>query len=332
MVNGTEKQNDDGVLPQGLGLDPEFKLRVIPGNVKAAMKVSMEDAQSGDLWALLPQKIRLIDGFNVRVKTARFKEGIEALAQKIMREGYRRDCPIEGYVGRENGEDVFFCTNGHRRTLATLRAIELGAEILRIPGVTRLKGYNEVDLTLGLYESNTGGEPLTAYEVAVLCKRLVGYGWSSARIAERFNFKTGAAYVDGLLLLLSAPVEVQTMVQEDQVAVTTVIQVMRDNPETALEVLQAGFKSANAGHKEGEKTQRVTGKHLPAFQFKRSVKKAAPQMFEALKKLEADPGFQQLRPDMQEMLLQILVPLKEQDAALATVDDGQQALALDSVA
>lgn len=105
----------------------DFRLELFPGAVKQAMASS--HAKSRDLWQVPVANIRIIDGFNVRIRDAKYDEKIDELAKSILAEGFYQDKPLAGYVAKENGENVIFVTDGHRRYEATLKAITAGAQI-----------------------------------------------------------------------------------------------------------------------------------------------------------------------------------------------------------
>lgn len=66
---------------------------VIPLDVDLAFqagvkKKAFEGTKSADLYRPLIEKIRVIDGFNPRIKTRKYRLGIEKLARDMARDGF----------------------------------------------------------------------------------------------------------------------------------------------------------------------------------------------------------------------------------------------------
>lgn len=74
-------------------LEAEFRTALTPGVLKAAMKEA--GASSGDLWKVPVPQLRVIDGFNVRVKNAKYKAQVRRLADSIKSEGFYLGIPDE---------------------------------------------------------------------------------------------------------------------------------------------------------------------------------------------------------------------------------------------
>jgi ParB-like chromosome segregation protein Spo0J len=171
-----------------------------PGSIKKAAQAS--GFRSADLWKCPVDKLRVVDGFNVRDKDAAYRERVEYICNSIIENGYMDDKPIAGFVSEEGGEHTVIVTDGHTRYDAVLLAISKGHPITELPVVTKPRGTSMEDLTVALVTSNTG-EKLRPYEVAKVCKRLIGYGMSETDIAKRLGLTR--AYVIDLLALLASP-------------------------------------------------------------------------------------------------------------------------------
>lgn len=279
----------------------DFTRELTPGNTKAAMKAV--GAASSDLWKVAPDKLRVLEGFNPRIKNEAYTARVRWIADSIKENGYYPDHPITGFVAQEDGEEVIYVTGGHRRHEAVFLAISEGATIETVPVVIKPRGTSMEDLTVDLKVGNDG-EPLSTYEQALLCKRLAGFGLESARIAQRMGY-SGAQYVDGLLSLASAPLAVRKMVIEAVISATTAIDAIKKHGDKATDVLLAAMVKSAGG--------RVTAKHLPDADFKKAVKKHAEPMYTALTKVQADPGFAKLSKEVRELLAELLRGLKKPD-------------------
>jgi len=112
-------------------VEDKFTTELHPGSIKSAMRTV--GAGSRDLWQVKPENLRVIEGFNVRVRTPTYIERVRSLADSMKSEGYYQDQPMAGYVAKENEEMVIYITGGHRRREAVLLAIAEGAEIVTVP-------------------------------------------------------------------------------------------------------------------------------------------------------------------------------------------------------
>lgn len=236
----------------------DFNVELERGNLKGAM------AEAGAtnphaLWNVPYSQLRVIDGFNARVRTPEYEAHLEALTQSIIENGYYQDKPLAGYVAKdENGDNVIFLTEGHTRYEAVGRAIERGTPIETLPVVVKPRGTSMVDLTVALATSNEG-RPFTPYEKAVVVKRLVGYGLDVPTIGRRLAMTT--KYVNDLLTLVEAPKDVQELVAAGKVSPTLAIQELGKHGAKAAERLKAAVAKA-----EGSGKGKATAKHLEGRQ------------------------------------------------------------------
>lgn len=268
----------------------DFTRELTPGNTKAAMKAV--GAVSADLWQVEPTRLRILDGFNARIKNEAYTGRVRWIADSIKANGYYKDKPLTGFVALEDGAEVIYVTGGHRRHEAVLLALSEGVEVPAVPVVIKPRGTSMEDLTVDLVVGNEG-EPLSTYEQAVVCKRLAAFGWESKEIARRLGYST-AQYVDGLLSLASAPLAVRRMVMESVISATTAIEAIKKHGDKAGDVLLAAMVKSGTG--------RVTAKHMPDADFKKAVKKQAEPMYTALTKVQADPGFAKLSQETQDAI------------------------------
>jgi hypothetical protein len=264
------------------------------GNVKAAMRDV--GAVSADLWQVAPDKLRVLDGFNVRVINDAYKARVRWIADSIKANGYYKNMPLAGYVAREGDADVIYITGGHRRHAAVLLAISEGVEIPTVPVVVSPRGTSIEDLTVELATGNDG-EPLSAYEQAIVCKRLASFGWESKAIAQRLCYAS-AQYVDGLLSLAAAPLPVRKMVEENVVSATTAIAAIAKYGDQAHQQLLNALVKAAGG--------RVSPKHMPGHERKVALRKVAEPMHNALQRIHNDPGFVMLSGELQAAIGELL--------------------------
>lgn len=239
-----------------------FDAELTQGNVKNAMKAA--EAKGRDLYMVPIASLKILTGFNIRVtETAKYKAGIQELADSMKSEGFYPDKPLAGYI---DGNDICV-TDGHRRLAGAILANEQGAAIDALPVVVKPAGTTREDLTVALVQSNTGA-PLTPYETGIAVKRLLGYGMEKAVVATRLA--RSERYIDDLMLLQGAPKAIRDAVIADKITSTEAIALLKDDPKGAVEALKAGIEKAE---KTGKK--RVTAKNLPKKKKKGNKKKAA---------------------------------------------------------
>lgn len=285
-----------------------FDRPLVAGNVKKAMNSAM--AKSRDLWQVPLDMIRIMPEFNVRIRDEAYLAHLQTITASIKASGFWQHKPLDGYVANEGGQNVILLTGGHTRYEATLLANQDGAEIFTLPVVVSPPGTSREDLIVALVKGNEG-KPLTPFEVAIVAKRLVNYGWSVSTIADRLQLST--TYVEGLLMLLGAPQEVREMVQSGQLAATTAIQSLRKHGSEVVAKLQEGLSRAQASG-----ATRVTAKHMPGHQHQKFIRKAAPQMFTALTAVRADPAWSSLSADTRQHLESLLSTIPPAAAEEAT--------------
>lgn len=232
---------------------------LVPGSVKAAMKEA--GASSSDLWMVPYKDIRVIEGFNVRVRNAEYEAHLHNIRDSIIANGFYRDKPLEGYVAKEDGSNVIYITGGHTRYEAAGLAIDMGAAIEALPIIVKPAGTSQEDLTVALVTGNSG-RPLTPIETAIVIKRLLGFGLDEKKVAARLGY--GKKYVEDLLSLLSAPAAVRKLVEQGKVSATLAIAEIKKDPKEAAKKLTEAMK----GIAETGKTK-ITKKTLDAVSNQR---------------------------------------------------------------
>lgn len=244
-------------------------IELVRGNVKATMKEL--GASSADQWNVPPHQIKFVEGFNPRVHNAEYEAHIEEIKRSIIENGYYQDKPIAGFVANDpEAGQVVFCTDGHSRVVAALRAIKEGAPLETIPVVVKPRGTTMEDLNIALITSNEG-KPFTPYEKGLVIKRLIDIGMTEPVIAKRLGL-TGQ-YVGDLLALVGAPKAIRDMVGAGQVSATAAITELKKHGPKAVDRLQEGLKVAAS-----QGRTKMTRKHMrkgtatrPALRIKGSV-------------------------------------------------------------
>jgi ParB family transcriptional regulator, chromosome partitioning protein len=227
-----------------------FVLELTAGAVKEAM----QGTTSSDLWKINIDDIVVIDEFNVRDKDDSYDLQVREIADSIKVNGYYQSKPLALFVAKIDGKSVNVLYDGHRRLAGAKLARSEGAQIITLPAVTAPKGTSMEDLTIALV-TNNNGQALKPHELAIVCKRLIGFGMEIKDIAKRLNFTK--TYVESLLQLMAAPKVIRDMVKDDKVSASLAIETIKQHGAGAAAVLQQGQATAVAAGKT-----RVTKKTL----------------------------------------------------------------------
>lgn len=202
---------------------------------KGAIKTTI-GAKAGELWMVPIDMIRVVEGFNIRIQDEANEDAIEKVKDSILANGFYKNQPLKGYIGKEDGEDVLICSGGFTRLEAARRAQREGCPIKELPVVLAPPGTSMADLTVGLIVDNDG-RPNTPYERGIAAKRLINWGWDEKEIALRLGLSHG--YVKELLYLHSLPPGLQNLVIAGHVKAGHVINAARTlGPEAALTQLE----------------------------------------------------------------------------------------------
>lgn len=280
--------------------DENYHMSMVQGNMKAGMKEV--DAQSRDLWMVRVDAIRVLPGFNVRVRNEKYEAVVANTAKSMEHVGFKPHFPLAGLVLRENGKNVIYMYGGHRRWEA-LQRVNAGCpkdklKIPKVPMVIAPAGTSIEDITVDLHTGNTDGS-LSLYEQGRVCKRLAGYLWEHERIGDEMNLEV--PMVRDLLLLMSSPPEVRALVESDRMSATMAIGMLKQHGDRILQVLRRTEERAGNG--------RITNRFVPGVQYQKALKTQAPVMLTTLKAVQADPGFASLSEDNRAKLAELLAGL-----------------------
>lgn len=277
-------------------IEADFNTTLVPASIKGAMKAA--GAGSRDLWQIEPSKLRVIEGLNPRVMNDQYKAHIRSLADSIKSEGFYQDQPLAGYAANIDGEAVVFIYSGHSRLLAVALANQEGAEIHRVPVTVSQEGLSMEDITISLIRGN-GGKNLTYFESAVVCKRLIKYGFSVEEISERTGIT--APLVRNRLTLMAAPLKLRNLVANEVLSATLALEMIATHGDKVLDHVEAAqTRTVDAGK------VRVTKAKTQSSERLKFVKKSAPKLYEAAESIQRDPGYASLSQETRTLLERLL--------------------------
>lgn len=264
-----------------------FEDKMVPGAVKVAMKDS--NAKSSDLWRVPMGEIKVREGYNPRIHTPSFEQGLHELAASIAENGFYDSKPIAVTVASEGGKNVMYVEDGHRRFAAAQMAKAAGAPIDALPVVVLPRSTSEVDRLVHMVHSNNDGEKFKPLELGIIVSRMQRFGLDEGQIAVKLAMTP--TYVRMLSTLMSAPKEIRDMVKDGEIAATLAIETVAEYKEEAAGLLQEAKADAKATGK------RVTGKTVKAAAAKRKkpTKKALAEKSLKLQKKHATEAFELLQ-------------------------------------
>ena len=229
-----------------------FNKEIVAGNIKAAM--GSADAKKRDMYFVPVEALTIMEDFNVRPKNDAYYAAVREIAESIKTNGFYHHKPFAVIVMKEGDKDVLAIYDGHTRYDGLQLAIAEGTAVERVPVIAAPSGTTIEDITVGLVTNNSGRQ-LEPMAIAIVCKRLAGYGLDNTEISKRLGFTP--AYVGGLLNLIGAPKKIRDMVNDGVVSATLAVATLREQGEGAVEALEVGLEIAKEAGK-----QKVTAKHV----------------------------------------------------------------------
>lgn len=208
--------------------------------------------------------LNVLPDFNVRVVNDEYKAAVRAIADSIKANGYYEYKPLA--VFKIDGKDGLFIHDGHTRYDALKLLRDEGTEIADVPVALAPAGTTVEDLIVSLVQSNEGRQ-LAPLELAIVAKRLLGFGMDKDKVAERLGKTT--RYLDNLLVLAGAPKAVRDAVGQNKIAAAEAVKIVRKDPKTAADTVKAKVKEAEAKGKA--KATPKTAAATPATPMKRVV-------------------------------------------------------------
>lgn len=279
----------------------DFNIQLFPGAIKSGM--AGVGAIKRDVYQVEPHILKVLPNFNVRVRNEEYFAHIRNLADSMKAEGFFQHKPLAGIVVREGDEESVYVYEGHSRLEAALLAIKEGAGLERVPVIVQ-SGVSLEDMTVALVRANSG-KPLSPYEVGVVCKRMVNFGYDEPEIATKLGYTP--QYVRDLLMLMATPDEYRKLVRDGVVSAGLAIDMLAQHGARALEKLLEAQRRAQEGGKS-----RVTNKHVaPNHAFNKKVKKHSADLYGVMSKVRQDSAYVSLSEEVREQLEQIFTLLAE---------------------
>lgn len=229
-----------------------FLMELEPVDIYQALEFNKAKEKRGQ-WFVPAKAIYVLPGYNMRILGDRYKTRVAYLRDNMIENGYDPTSPITVFAALIDGVPRIIVQDGHHRLQAVLDA-DVALAKKKLPGIHEIPvifkdgDANLADLNFALLTKNAG-EPPAPYEAAIVIKRLVNQGVSKPVIAKKLTVTR--RYVDDLLLLSEAPIEIRDAVINDLISPTTAITELRDfSPEDAVKRLNKALAKMQADGKK----------------------------------------------------------------------------------
>lgn len=197
-----------------------------------------------DIYQIDPRNIVVQDGFN-----SRFDFGdIDELAEQIREQGVLNPVTVIPFKD-EDGNEKYRLVDGERRYRASMKLIEGGFELPRIPALFQPKSTTQEEMLIQQLMRNEGKQ-FNEYELGIAYNKFRKLGYTNAEIAQKLGIKRWK--VDCFLAHLERDEKVQQLMKEGRITGVDVRRIYQaaKNEQTAVKDIQ---KLVNKAESRGEK-------------------------------------------------------------------------------
>lgn len=277
---------------------------------KEATTVELAEApKRRDMFAVRPENLIAVQGFNLREEEEGDYGDIEAFALELKNDGQKT--PLRVYRSSEDS-NKFNIVDGHRRLKAIIRANELGANIEFVDVFLEPRKYSEAERIMDMIRCNSG-LPLTNLAKARGFLRLQNVCKMPVKeIVKISNMSQASVYK--FMDLATAPEEVKALITEDKISSGTVMAIMKDHkkPEEQIALVKEAIEGAKEeGVKTGKAPKKATAKHIKSTV---TVKTPMKILEEVGEKLQED-----IQSDLEELFVKVLEAAKAKKSVSAIV-------------
>lgn len=198
-----------------------------------------------DIYQIDPRNIVVQEGFNSRVDFG----DIDELASQIHEQGVLNPITVIPFT-TEDGTEKYRLVDGERRYRATMKLIESGFEIPRIPALFQPKSTSKEDMLIQQLMRNEG-KPFSEYEYGIAFQKFQKFGYSNADIAKKLGVKQWK--VDCFLAHLNRDEKVQELMKDGRITgvdVRHIYQAAKNEQTAVKEILKLVKKAENKGEKK----------------------------------------------------------------------------------
>jgi len=214
--------------------------------VAAEKKIHGDDVSKVTSFAVAPHLLEIEEGFNARP----LNPDHVAEMSLAMRNGATFP-PLEVRV--DDGHILI--VDGHHRHAAALKAIAEGYEIKALD-CRHFRG-NDADRVAHMLNS-ASGLALTPLQLGVQYRKLIGFGWTEAQIANRRG--KSVQHVKDMIQLAEANSDVHQLVNAGHISGTAALKMIKQHGSNAGAVIRQGVEQAKADGKTKVKPKALTAK------------------------------------------------------------------------
>lgn len=173
-----------------------------------------------------PRLLVIEEGFNIRFDTPQFRASIRQMA-----DSWKAGANMPPIVLKQG---TLIVTDGHRRTLGALLAIEEGLDLRKVAVMER-EG-NEVDRLDYMLDTESGQRGYSTLEKGIAYKRYLAWGHTKQEIAKRR--KISVTHIEQAVKLANADRELQRLVAEELVSVSAALDAIKEHGDDAGKFLK----------------------------------------------------------------------------------------------
>lgn len=324
---------------------------LVAGKVKQGLKEA-NDAKPRDFYTVPYERVRLIQGFNLRNPHSEDRTAhILWLADRMVEDGYDVAEPMKGYVAETEEGFVVYAWDGHCRHAAVALANQRREEpITHVTMIVTKQDHAVDDLTASIFTAN-GSLPLSDCEKALGIQRLARtFNWP----VEKIHAKTGVSkpHIANYLKMMSFHPDIRNLWFTGVASMNVILATYKQHPTKAHEILldlaakAAGAPDASLGSSEAgapgasasDETSpddsaqsnasadqaaaskpKIRLNQLPGRKLELAVKRAAPRMHTVIERLSSNKSVlsalpEDIRADIQALIEEFQAKADKPDA------------------
>lgn len=198
-----------------------------------------------DIYRIDPRNIVVQPDFNSRVDFG----DIDELAEQIKAQGVLNPITVIPFTA-DDGTEKYRLVDGERRYRATMKLLDEGVEIPRIPALYQPKATSKEDMLMQQLMRNEG-KPFSEYEYGIAFQKFKNFGYTNAEIAKKLGINRWK--VDCFLAHLDKDERVQKLMKEGRITgvdVRHIYQAAKNEQAAVKEILKLVDKAEGKGEKK----------------------------------------------------------------------------------
>lgn len=241
----------------------------------------------GNIFNIDPRNVVVVEGFN-----SRRDFDIETLKNQIKVQGVLNPISVVSFKN-ENGEEKYKLVDGERRLRATLKAIEEGAPIMRIPALLINKSKSDAELFVEQLMRNEG-KRFSDYENGIAFSKLRdNFKFTISEISEKvYGDKSKVGYISMCLSLLELPTEIQDKLANNEISSVAVREIVKseESEQEQVTAVNNAVEEAKAKGKTKATNKDIVSTKVKVSQDSMTIYKGIDVLLEYVKKYKTENG------------------------------------------